>query len=70
MKIVRTSRSKGSVVKRIIECSSCGCEFEVESKELHNFNLVSDWRDGDYYEVPCPETDCKHINNMDASLFS
>lgn len=66
LKIVRTARSFGTVIRRIIKCS-CTCEFEVVSSELDNFKVISDWRDGDYYKIPCPE--CRAVNNVNTSLF-
>ena len=67
MKVLRSAKSKGPKVKRVLECSNCECEFEIQSGDESNLKLISDWRDGDYYELPCPE--CKQINNVDATLF-
>jgi len=67
MKVVKSGGQKASRVKRIIECNKCGCEFEVQSSDLNGFKLVGDWRDGDYYKIPCPE--CKTVNNTATSLF-
>ena len=69
MKIIRSARSRGTVIARIVTCH-CGCEFQVESKELAKFKLIPDGRDGDYYEIPCPEPDCNQVCNVASSLFS
>ena len=68
MRVVRSSKSRNPRVRRVIECRHCGCEYEIQSGDERAGKLVSDQRDGDYYELPCPE--CKKINNVDASLFS
>lgn len=67
MRVVRSGKSKKPRVTRTIECQGCESEIEIQSGDERSLKLVSDWRDGDYYELPCPE--CKHVNNVDASLF-
>lgn len=68
MRVVKSGNFKKSGVKRIIECRECSCEFEIESSDTRRFKYVSDQRDGDYYEVRCPE--CNKVNTVDASLLS
>lgn len=70
MKLVRSARSIGTIIKRIIKCRACNAEMEVTSNDLKELTLISDWRDGDYYEVACLEPGCNYINNVAASLFS
>ena len=68
MRIIRSSKSKRSKITRVIECRECRCEFEIQSGDESLGKLVHDSRDGDFYQLPCPE--CKIINNIDAPLFS
>lgn len=70
MKLIKSARSRGTVIRRIITCRVCECEMEITSQDLRKLKLVSDWRDGDYYEITCLEPGCNHVNNVDASLFS
>lgn len=70
MRVVKSGKLKRTLrAGRVIECRRCECEFEVESEDFNDFKfkLVSDWRDGSYYKIPCPE--CNHKNNVVASLF-
>ena len=67
MRVVRSGKSKKPKVIRRIECQNCESEIEIQSGGERNLKLVSDWRDGDYYELKCPE--CRVVNNIDASLF-
>lgn len=70
MRIVRTARSKGTIVKRIVECRSCGCEIEITSNDIKTLRLIPDSRDGDYYELTCLEPGCENLITIDASLLS
>ena len=36
-------------------CNRCGCEFIFEEGDA---KLKSDWRDGSYFELDCPNTKC------------
>ena len=68
MRIIKSGNNVKSKVKRIIRCYECRCEFEIQSGDEKNFKLVNDFRDGNYYEVPCPE--CGKKQAVDADLFN
>ena len=68
MEILRSGRDRSPRVARVVDCRFCGCEFKVQSGDEKGLRLVSDFRGGGYYELPCPE--CKKISSFDASLLS
>ena len=51
------------------DCGRCGSTFEVEASDMEVLERVLDFRDGDYYKVPCPALRCGHINHIAASLL-
>lgn len=44
-------------VNKTITCRDCGCKFKLELADSAKVKFVSDQRDGDFYQVNCPE--CK-----------
>lgn len=52
MKVIKKGRSKSW--KRRLSCYGCNALLEVLDTDCR---YVSDQRDGDYYEVKCPECD-------------
>lgn len=44
-------------------CSNCKCHFEFLAKEAE---YRSDQRDGDFYEVKCPQSGCGRANYVNA----
>lgn len=48
-------------------CDHCGCKFRFAIKEA---KLIPDQRDGDFYQVHCPQKGCGSDVNLDASLVS
>lgn len=70
MKLIRTAKSRGTLIRRIITCRVCECEIEITSNDVKNLKLISDWRDGDYYEITCLKPGCNNVINVAASLFS
>lgn len=54
IRIIKPGRSAELERVHKIQCRWCTCVFEFQSKDA---NLISDQRDGDYYEINCP--DCK-----------
>ena len=64
MKILK--KGKGSPLDRSarFQCDGCGATIEAKKSEG---KYVSNWRDGDYVEVKCPQ--CKAKNIVSADLF-
>ena len=60
------SKGKGSPKDRsaVFTCNGCGSGIKAKKSEG---KYVSDWKDGDYVEVKCPE--CKELNAVSADLF-
>jgi len=54
---------KPGIPKREIErectCTSCGCVFTFKA---HEARYVSDFRDGDFLAIHCPQDGCKAEN--------
>ena len=42
--------------RRSATCMHCRCVFEFD---VDDAELVSDLRDGDYYQLPCPQEGCE-----------
>lgn len=64
MKII--SKGKGSPSDRSARFTCDGCGARLEAKKSEG-KYVSDWKDGDYVEVKCPQ--CKAKNIVSADLF-
>lgn len=41
--------------KMVATCAACACEFSFQAQDAA---YVSDQRDGDYYQLPCPNATC------------
>jgi RNase P subunit RPR2 len=65
MKVIKKGKVKSNLTNKKIACSECSCKFKLESEK--EAKLVSDRRDGDYYEITCPE--CGNKGTYAASLF-
>jgi hypothetical protein len=50
-------------------CQYCNCLFEIESADVPGLKLVFDARDGDFFEVNCPDSDCGILNAIAADLL-
>jgi len=48
----------------IFTCRKCGAKLKARKSEGH---YVSDWKDGDFVEMRCPE--CSHLTSVAATLF-
>ncbi|TSC82434.1 MAG: hypothetical protein G01um101419_590 [Parcubacteria group bacterium Gr01-1014_19] len=57
-KIIKTGKKNPGEfwVNKKLTCQKCGCKFQLE--ETDKVKHVPDFRDGDYYEVNCPQ--CKN----------
>lgn len=66
MKIIKSGKKQPALLRKKITCSECKCRFQLESKSEAKF--VSDQRDGDYYEIRCPQ--CRCTGTYATSLFS
>jgi RNase P subunit RPR2 len=67
MKILKKGKKQTpTILDKKITCSECGCKFQLESEE--EARLVADWRDGNYYEITCPQ--CQHQGTYQATLFT
>ncbi|MBI3633341.1 MAG: hypothetical protein HY226_03565 [Candidatus Vogelbacteria bacterium] len=49
-----------------VNCRHCGCGFKLDASD--KMELVSDWKEGDYYITNCPS--CKNDITLANSLFS
>ena len=65
MKILTPGINWNKANPLVFTCRVCSCRFSVEEKEA---TLVPDQRDGDYYEVKCPETFCRKTCTMAVSV--
>lgn len=63
MKILKKGDGPKTPIAQI-KCHECDTVFECSKKEGR---YVPDWRDGDYYEIDCPN--CHRQMNVAASLF-
>ncbi|HXV27024.1 MAG TPA: hypothetical protein VD862_03330 [Candidatus Paceibacterota bacterium] len=66
MKVIRKGNGRKSWAGKRVTCPACQCQFALEAKD--HLRLVPDNRDGDYYEVPCPE--CGHTIAVAAELLN
>jgi len=64
MKIIK--KGTGSPTDKSVRftCKNCGALIEAKKSEGKH---VSDFRDGDYYEMKCPQ--CNNFNNVAHDLF-
>ncbi len=65
MKVVRKGKTDKPWVGYKATCGSCDAKLKLEKGDRVNF--IADPRDGDYYEVKCPE--CGDTITVSASLF-
>lgn len=63
MKIIE--QGKKPLLDKKITCLECSCQFQLESESEAKF--IADQRDGDYYEITCPQ--CHHKGTYSTSLF-
>ncbi len=64
MKVLKKGKGSPNDKSARFTCDGCGSLLEAKKSEG---KYVSDWRDGDYVEVKCPE--CKAKNIVSAGLF-
>lgn len=64
MRIIKSGTTKKKSREVKAGCNACECKFAFTTAEAR---LVHDSRDGNYYEIKCPE--CKTPVQIDASLF-
>lgn len=64
MKIIRGGNGSPHDKSARFICYKCGARIEARKSEGV---FVSDWRDGDYVEMKCPQ--CGYKNNISADLF-
>lgn len=65
MKVIKPGTKGEPWVGKKVTCPDCDCTFEFEQDD--KLKLVPDSRDGDYFEVPCPE--CRATITIAAELF-
>lgn len=65
MKVVKKGKMGEPWVNRKVTCESCTAKIKLEAGD--SVRLVSDQRDGNYYELKCPE--CGESITIDATLF-
>jgi len=65
MKIIKRSKERAPLLDKKITCEECDCQFQLESEREAKF--VADFRDGDYYEITCPQ--CHVRGTYQATLF-
>lgn len=66
MKTIREGRTQPNHrwIGTVIKCNNCGFSGELEFNDKVVF--VQDQRDGDYYEVRCPN--CKNVMTLASSI--
>ena len=56
IKIIQPGQLKSS--DRTTTCVGCGCIFSFNVRDAE---LITDFRDGDYYQILCPHTGCNQV---------
>lgn len=64
MKVIKKGKGSPADKSARFTCNKCGSRIEAKKSEG---KYQSDWRDGDFIEVKCPE--CKQKNNISVDLF-
>jgi ribosomal protein S27E len=65
MKVLKKGKTEKPWVGHTVTCQRCEAKLKLERGD--RVKLIPDQREGDYYEVKCPECHCQIT--MDASLF-